>query len=153
VVNAQSPADSTTAKHSQLKTLTDEQYNALINGDDIWGLGKPASLNRYPDPENVIKFKKELQLSPIQIHNITPVAKELHRKKLEMGIIIIKNERVIDSLFRTHVAVDGSVIFYTSRYGAYIGELRNAILQACMVTQKQLTTLQINKFNALMKAN
>lgn len=150
---AQTPVDSAAIKHSPLKTVTDEQYNALMNGTDIWGFGKAALLNRYPDPENVMKFKKELQLSPIQEHNIAPVAKELHRKKLEMGLIILKNELVIDSLFRKHQAVDGSVIFYTTRYGAYMAELRNAILQACMVTQKQLTTLQINKFNALLKGN
>jgi len=152
LLKAQTPADSL-IKHSSLKTITDEQYNALINGDDIWGMGKVALLNRYPDPENVIKFKKELQLSPIQVHNIAPVAKELHRKKLEMGLIIIKNERVIDSLFRTHKANDGVIVFYATRSGAYLGELRNAILQACMVTEKQLSTLQINKFNALLKAN
>jgi hypothetical protein len=150
--NAQAPADST-IKHSPLKTVTDEQYNALMSGTDIWGFGKAALLNRYPDPENVMKFKKELQLSPIQEHNIAPVAKELHRKKLEMGLIIIKNERVIDSLFHTHKAVDGVVVYYATRSGAYMGELRNAILQACMLTEKQLSTLQINKFNALLKAN
>jgi hypothetical protein len=153
LLKAQTPKDSTKIKHSPLKTINYEQYNALINGDDIWGMGKAALLNRYPDPENVIKFKNELQLSPIQVHNITPVAKELHRKKLEMGLIIIKNERVIDSLFRTHKASDGVVVFYATRYGAYMGELRNAILQACMLTEKQLTPLQISKFNALLKAN
>ena len=71
----QTPADSV-AKHSPLKTLSDEQYNALIKGDDIYGMSLAAELNHYPLPDKVIKFKKELNLGPLQISKISAIAKE-----------------------------------------------------------------------------
>src|SRR5260221_13469984 len=90
-INAQSQADST-VKHSTVKTLTDRQYNALLNGDDLYGMVLVAKLNHYPYPVEVIKFKTELDLSPIQVDKITAINKELRRKILEMGLIIIHNE-------------------------------------------------------------
>ena len=69
-----------------------------------------------------------------------------------MGLIIIGNEKTIDSLFRTNRLDDGSLIFYTNRYGLYQGELRNAILQACLATRGLLSQQQISKFEALQKA-
>ena len=47
----------------------------------------------------------------------------------------------------------GKIIFYTNRHGLYQGELKNAILQACFATEKQLTPQQIKRFEALQKPN
>jgi hypothetical protein len=149
-VNAQAPTDTTT-KQSPLKTLSDVQYNALITGEDIYGMSLAAELNHYPMPGKVIKFKKEMNLSPIQVTKIGAIAKELHRKILEMGLIIIKNEKTIDSLFRTNRFDNGSLIFYTNRYGLYQGETRNAILQACLATRMLLSQQQVNWYEALQK--
>ena len=149
--NDQTTADST-IKHSPLKTLNDAQYNALLSGDDIYGMSLAAELNHYPSPEKVIKLKRGIILSPIQVTKINAIAKELHRKKLEMGLIIIDNEKTIDSLFRTGRLDNGSLIFYTNRYGLYQGELRNAILQACLATRSLLSDQQIRKLDALQKS-
>jgi|SRR5665213_1449688 len=146
------PGDST-AKHSPLKTLSDKQYNALINGEDIYGMSLAAELNHYPDPEKVVKFKKQLDLSPIQVGQLNAINKELHRKKVEMGWIIIRNERTLDSIFKYHRLDNGSLIFYANRYGLYQGELRNSILQACLTTWGLLTPQQIKKYKALEKAS
>jgi hypothetical protein len=148
--NAQTHADST-AKHSTLKTLDDVQYNALLNGDDLYGMSLAAELNHYPSPEKVIKYRKEIDLSPIQVNKITTISKELHRKKLEMGLIIIHNERTLDSIFRYNKLDNGSLIFYTNRYGLYQGELRNAILQACLATRNLLSPQQVKAYEALKK--
>src|ERR1700761_4634968 len=98
---AQTPADSSVVKQSPLKTLTYEQYNALLKGEDIYGMPLVAELNHYPMPDKVLKYKYEMNLSPIQVNKISAIAKDLHRKRLEMGQIIINNERTLDSLFRT----------------------------------------------------
>jgi len=149
-VNAQTSADST-IKPSPLKTLSNEQYNALLKGDDIYGMALAAELNHYPLPDKVIKLKKEINLTPVQVTKITAIAKELQRKKLEMGLIIINNEKTIDSLFRINKFDNGSLIFYANRYGLYQGELRNAILQACLATRNLLTLQQVNKYVGLKK--
>ena len=111
----------------------------------------PATLNHYPMPDDVIKYKKGLDLSPVQISKITAIGKELHRKRLEMGPIIIKNETMLDSLFRTHNIDDGTLIFYANRYGLYQGEIRNAILQACYATEILLSPAQVKKLEELEK--
>jgi hypothetical protein len=149
---AQTQADST-VKHSPLKTLNDAQYDALINGKDIDGMSLAAELNHYPLPDKVIKLKREINLSPIQVTKISAIDKELHRKKLEMGLIIINNEKTIDSLFRTGKLDNGTLIFFANRYGLYQGELRNAILQACLATKYLLSQQQLNRFEALQKGN
>jgi hypothetical protein len=151
-VTAQAVADSA-VKRSPLKTLSNEQYTALVNGDDLYGMALAGELNQYPLPDKVIKYKNELGLSPVQVNKLIAVNKEFHRKKLEMGLIIIKNERTLDSLFKYHVLNNGSLIFYTNRYGLYQGELKNVFLQACLVTRVLLSQQQINKFEALQKAN
>ena len=70
-----------------------------------------------------------------------------------MGLTIINNERTLDSLFRYHLLNNGTLIFYTNRYGLYQGELRNVILQACLATRVLLSQQQINKLAALQKAD
>ena len=151
-VKAQSPGDST-GSHSPLKTISAAQYNALIDGEDIYGMSLAAELNHYPNPEKVIKFRRQLDLSPIQVSKITAINKELHRKKVEMGWIIIRNEQTLDSIFKYNRLNNGSLIFYANRYGLYQGELRNAILQSCLTTRTLLSLAQIEKYEALQKGN
>ncbi len=141
------PADS--AQHSPLKTLTYEQYSALLKGDDLYNMNMVAVLNHFPMPDEVVKYKKRIDLSPIQINKITAIATELHRKRVEMGGIIIKNEQTLDDLFKGGKLDEGSVIFYANRYGLYQGELRTAILVACYNTERLLSPAQIKHLESL----
>jgi hypothetical protein len=141
------------AEHSPIKTLNDLRYTAYIKGRDQDDMALVAELNHYPHPEKVLLFKKELSLSPIQVAKISTIAAELHRKKVEMGGFIIHNEKMLDSLFHTRLLDNGIIIFYANRSGLYYGELRNAILQACYSTEKNLTNAQIKKLEALQKEN
>lgn len=152
-VSAQTSADSITIKKSTLKTLTDEEYTALLNGNDLYHMSLAAELNHFPSPEKALKYKKELDLSPQQTTKLNAIVKELHRKKLEMGLIIIRNERTLDSIFKYNRLDNGSLIFYANRYGLYQGELRNVILQSCLVTQNLLTPQQVRKIESLEKRN
>jgi hypothetical protein len=146
-VNAQD-VDST-LKKSPIKTLNDKQYNALLKGEDLYDMPLVAELNHFPMPDKVIKYKREIDLSPIQVTKIGAIAKELQRKRLEMGVFIIRNERALDSLFKKQRLDNGTIIFYTNRYGLYQGELRNAILQACFNTGELLAPQQIKKLETL----
>jgi len=156
-VEAQTVAD-TTAKApaepaSPLKTLTYKQYDAYIKGEDLYAMDLPATLNHYPLPDQALKHRHEINLSPIQIDKLTVLSNNLHRKKLEMGEIIIRNEHMLDSLFKTHNIDDGTIIFYANRSGLYYGEVRNAILQACFATEKLLSNAQIKQLELLEKHN
>ncbi|MBE9584687.1 hypothetical protein IM792_09540 [Mucilaginibacter sp. JRF] len=142
--------DSTT-KPSVVKTLSLKQYDALQKGDDMYNMAAAAVLNHYPAPDQVLSVKDKLKLDDAQVSKISTINTELIRKKKEMGVFIIRNERAIDSLFRIKKINDGNLIYYTNRYGIYQGELRNVILQACLKTQKLLTAKQINKFERLQE--
>jgi hypothetical protein len=137
---------------STVKTLTDRQYSALLKGDDIYGMPPVAMLNHYPMPDLAIEFKKEADLSPIQVTKIAAIAKELKRKRIEMGNFIIANEKKLDDLLRQGMD-EGSIIFYGNRSGLYYGELRNAILLACYRTWKLLSPGQIRKLETLQNHN
>lgn len=144
-------ADST-FKKSTVKTLSDAQYNALLKGDDIYEMPPVAVVNHYPLPDKAIAFKKEVGLSPVQVTQITAIANELKRKKIEMGKFIITNEQALDNLLRKGTD-EGSIIFYGNRSGLYYGELRNAILLACYNTWKLLAPAQIKKLETLQNHN
>jgi hypothetical protein len=132
--------------------LTDKQYSSLLKGEDIYGMPPVAVLNHYPMPDLAIEFKKEADLSPIQVTKIAAIAKELKRKRIEMGNFIIDNEKKLDDLLRQGTD-EGGIIFYGNRSGLYYGELRNAILLACYRTWKLLSPGQIKKLETLQNHN
>jgi hypothetical protein len=147
------PAIDTELKPSPVKTINDTRYNAYLKGDDLDDMSLAGDLNHFPSPDKVLKYKKQLDLSPIQVGQLTKLTNELHRKKIEMGTFIIRNEKMLDSLFHLHQVDEGSLIFYTNRSGLYYGELKGAILMACYNTEKLLTPAQIKKLEELEKAN
>jgi len=138
-------------KHSPIKTIDDKKYNGYLNGDDMDDMSLAGEMNHYPLPDKALKYKAQLQLNPGQISKLKDIVANLNRKKKEMGGNIINNEKTLDSLFRTHEVDDGNLIFYTNRYGLYQGELRNAILQACLKTRDILSEAQIKKLESLLK--
>jgi hypothetical protein len=153
LIAAKVMAQSDTGQHSPVRTLTYAQYQAYLNGEAIDNMALAAQINHYPLPDEVLKFKKELDLSPIQIKKITDINTYMHKRRLQTGGSIVKNERTLDSLFRYNKVDDGTLIFFANRYGLYEGELRNAILFACYSTEKELSPQQIKRFEALKKAN
>ncbi|MEO6524818.1 MAG: Spy/CpxP family protein refolding chaperone, partial [Mucilaginibacter sp.] len=151
VVLAQSGADTTGM--SPLKTMSYVQYKAYIDGIDQFNLAGVASLNHYAEPQKALNWKRELDLSVVQVTDITSINSTLVRKMKEMGDFIVKNERALDEMFRTKKVTDGTLIFYTNRYGLYQGEMRNAVLQAAVKVQAILTPAQRKKYEQLQKLN
>ncbi|WP_448700368.1 hypothetical protein ACFGVR_00610 [Mucilaginibacter sp. AW1-3] len=144
----QSATDSVT---SPARTLSYKQYNAYLNGVDYDNQALVAELNDYPAPQRTIELKKQLGLSADQLTKITAINTELIRKKKEMGRLIIKNERVLDSLFRIRKINDGTLVFVGQRTDLYRGELRNAILQTYLKVYDILTPNQRVRYQQLHK--
>lgn len=152
-VTAFAQSKDTSFKHSPIKTISDEKYNMLLKGEDFDNMSQVAEMNHYPLPDKALKYKVQIGLNPGQISKLKEIASGLQRKKVEMGDNIIRNEKMLDSLFHSHKVVDGTIIFYTNRYGLYLGEYRNAILQACYKTEDILSDAQIKKLEELEKEN
>jgi hypothetical protein len=149
--NAQSPADTTTPI-SPVKTLSYAQYLAYSKGDDVNDVGMVAEMHHYPQPAKVLKYKKELDLSPSQITKLKEFDAYLHKRTLQTGGSIISTEKTLDELFRSKKVNEGSIVYYTQRYGQYLGEYRNAVLFSCYSTQRILTPQQVQRFEGLEKA-
>jgi len=143
-------SDSTASK-SPVRTLNRQQYDAYLKGTASDEMATVAEMNHYPMPDKVLELSNQLDLSTVQIKKITEVNTQMHRRRLQIGGSIISNEKMLDSLFKTRKMTDGSLIFYTNRHGLYQGELKNAILQACIATEKLLSAQQITKLEALQK--
>jgi len=135
--------------HSPVKTINDAKYNILLKGGDFDDMALAAVMNHYPLPDSALKYKVQIGLNPGQITKLKDISAGLHQKKVEMGDNIIRNEKMLDSLFHSRAIVDGTIIFYTNRYGLYLGEIRNAVLQACYKTENILSDVQIKKLESL----
>lgn len=116
-----------TARHSPARTLTYQQAQAYLKGEAAEDMASVAEMNHYPMPDKVLKWKKELDLSPIQVKKISDINNHMHARRLQTGQSIVSNEKTLDNLFRKARVEEGDVIFFGNRYGAYLGELRNAM--------------------------
>jgi len=138
-------------KKADSQDLFQSKYEEYKAGKNISGLVAVADHNHYPLPEKVLTWQKQLQLSDRQKAAIGQINTGLQRKVKEMNGFLITNEKAIDSLFKYKKVNNGMLIFYTNRYGLYQGELRNALLQACIKTEAELTVTQIRKYDALLQ--
>jgi hypothetical protein len=144
-------AQSADSLKSPVRTLTYQQYIEYKTGAAGMDLAYVAEVHHYPMPDKVLRFKKELGLSAEQIATISEANTHMHKLRVQVGGSIIDNEKTLDLLFAQNNVDSGNLIFYINRYGLYQGELRTAILQACIVTKKTLTPEQMNKFDNLQK--
>lgn len=134
---------------SPIRALSDEEYNAYKTGQDM-GMGKTAELNNYPTPVKVLEFQKQLKLTSVQISQLKTAVEAMQFKTEEMGRFILAQEKKLNDLFAAGKADEGSIIYYSNKIGLYLGELRNAHLQAHLKARRILTPDQIKKYNRLM---
>lgn len=147
-VNAQTDSSTTP---SAVKTLTLKQYADYQKGPTLANMALPATLNRYPMPDDVLLLKKELKLTTEQVKKLTVISDYLKLKKTEIGQSVLRNEKKLDDMFRTQKLDEGSITFYANRYGLYEGEYRTSILLACYNTYNVLNPQQTTRFWQLKK--
>jgi len=150
VLVARAQTDSSTTP-SSIKTLTLSQYADIQKGPGLEQMALPATLNKYPMPDDVLRLKKELKLTDEQVKKIIAISKYLQLKKTEIGQSVLRNEKKLDELFQTKKVDEGSITFYGNRYGLYEGEYRTSVLQACYNTYNALTPQQTTQFWKLKK--
>ena len=142
------------SSHSKINVVNDaflNQFEAFKTSRNINGLADVADHHHYPLPEKVLGWQKQLQLNDRQKVAISQINTALQRKVKEMNGFLITNEKMLDSLFSYKKVNNGLLIYYTNRYGLYQGEIRNAVLQACLKTETQLTATQLKKYGSLLQ--
>ncbi|MBS7564051.1 hypothetical protein KHS38_06500 [Mucilaginibacter sp. Bleaf8] len=148
----QTVTDSTMAR-SPIKTLTLKQYSDFMKGPDLLDMALPATMNHYPMPDDVLRYKKELGLSASQVQKVKSISDYLQLKKKEIGQSVVRNEKKLDELFSTKKLNEGDITFYGNRYGLYEGEYRTSVLTACYNTYNVLTPQQTTRFWQLKNHN
>jgi len=133
---------------SPIRSLTDKEYADYKYGREM-GMARVAELNNYPAPEEVRKMEKKLSLTRAQNVQLQKVIDAWKFKAREMGGFILAQETKLNGLFAAGKATDGAVIYYTNKIGLYLGELRNAHLQAHLKTRNLLTREQVRKYYQL----
>jgi hypothetical protein len=137
---------------SPIKGMAMKDFEAFRDGKPM-NFTRVAELHHYPAPATVLRFTRELKLSQNQVIQVKDINAYLQRKVLEMGRIILEEEKKLDDLFISGKVESGSLIYRTQQYGLYQGELRNAHLQAHLKTRAVLTKDQVKKYDHLCGYN
>jgi Spy/CpxP family protein refolding chaperone len=137
-----------TPETSPILSLSYQEYTAYQDGEEM-GMARPAVLNNYPRPAQVLSLQKELKLTTDQKNQLAAADEAILFKAKEMGRFILQHEKMLNELFSTGKANEGSVIYYCNQIGLYQGELRNAHLQACLKAKRILTPDQLKKYSQL----
>jgi hypothetical protein len=138
-----------TTEISPIRSLSYQEYKAYQNGEEM-GMTRPAVLNNYPRPAAVLSLEKELKLTAVQKAQLAAADEAISFKAKEMGRFILRHEKMLNDLFATGKANEGSVIYYCNQISLYQGELRNAHLQSCLKVSRILTADQLKKYSRLI---
>ena len=87
--------------HTEIKALTDEELNHLLNGEGM-GLAKAGELNSYPGPRHVLDLSSELQLTPEQKEKTETLFNSMKKEAMQLGKAVIEKERELDSIFKAN---------------------------------------------------
>lgn len=142
-----------TAVRVKETTSTDSTIN-IANKDmpigmDIYNMARVATEHHYPLPEEVFAIKIQLGLDALQSKKLSSIIQTLNLKKQEISQSVALNEKRLNQLFASRKLDDGTIIFYGNRYGLYEGEMRTALLTACIQTAQVLTPKQMTKFEQI----
>ncbi len=146
-----SAGDSVARERSAIRSMPDQEYLDYKYGREM-GMAAVAELNNYPAPELVQKLEKQLKLTDVQRAELAKIIAAREFKAREMGGFILTQESRLNALFEAGKATDGSVIYYTNKIGLYLGELRNAHLQAHLKTRNLLTREQVRMYYQIKAA-
>ena len=112
-----------------IKALAPEDVEAYLSGKGM-GLAKAAELNGYPGPAHVLAMATELDLSPDQKQRTEALFTSMEAKAIDLGHVLIEQERELDRQFASKTATPESVAVTLQRVGELQAKVRAAHLQA-----------------------
>jgi len=83
-----------------IKALSEERIQQFLNGDGM-GFALSAELNEYPGPKHVIELQNQLSLTSEQLKETKSLFTQMNSEAKILGADLIKNERHLESLFRS----------------------------------------------------
>jgi len=138
--------------NNEIKALTDEELNQLLNGKGM-GLAKAAELNNYPGPRHVLDFSHELNLTNEQKEKSESVFKIMQTEARQIGKLIIKKEKELDSAFKTNTVEEKIIKEKVMEIAQLKGKLRFVHLDAHLKQKEILTNEQVTTYSKLRGYN
>lgn len=138
--------------NNEIKALTDEELNQLLNGEGM-GLAKAAELNNYPGPRHVLDLSSELDLTQEQQEKTQALFNSMQTEAKQLGKSIIENEKELNLFFKTNSIDDKSILDKINEIAQLNGKLRFIHLAAHLKQKEILTSEQVNTYNKLRGYN
>jgi Spy/CpxP family protein refolding chaperone len=124
--------------HTNIKALTDEELNHLLNGEGM-GLAKAGELNSYPGPKHVLDLSSELQLTTEQKERTEAIFNSMQTEAKKLGELVIEKEKELDSIFKENNPDEILVQNKIMEISNLMGKLRFVHLDA-HIKQKEILT-------------
>lgn len=138
--------------NNDIKALTKEELNHLLKGEGM-GMAKAAELNSYPGPRHVLDFSSQLNLTSEQIEKTNELFKSMQTQAKKIGLLIIKKEKELDSVFKTNKAEEELIRNKITEIAQLNSKLRFVHLDAHLKQKEILTVEQVNSYNRLKGYN
>ena len=138
--------------NNDIKALTNEELSQLLKGEGM-GMAKAAELNSYPGPRHVLDLSSQLNLTSEQIEKTSTLFNSMQIEAKKIGLLIIKKEKELDSIFRTNNANKKLIKNKINEIAQLKGKLRFVHLDAHLKQKQILSDQQINSYNRLRGYN
>lgn len=138
--------------HTEIKALTDEELNHLLNGEGI-GLAKAGELNSYPGPRHVLDLSSELKLTQEQKEKTETLFVSMQTEAKKLGKLIIEKEKELDSIFKANTPDEYLIQNKIMEISQLMGQLRFVHLDAHVKQKEILTEDQVTAYNKLRGYN
>ena len=138
--------------NNDIKTLTNEELNQLLSGEGM-GMAKAGELNNYPGPKHVLDLSFQLKLTKDQIEKTSALFNSMQTEAKKIGLLIIKEEKELDSIFKTNNADEKLIKSKITEIAKLKGKLRFVHLDAHLKQRNILTVEQVNSYNRLRGYN
>jgi hypothetical protein len=138
--NNELPTSPYTGKENrEIKTLSDEKVQALLEGSGI-GYALSAELNQYPGPKHVLELQNQLDLTKQQLAATQYLFNKMKEKAKQLGKKLINQEQLLEEQFRLGRITPNQIQDKVSDISKTQASLRSTHLIA-HIKQREILTL------------
>ncbi|OED38556.1 hypothetical protein AB833_19255 [Chromatiales bacterium (ex Bugula neritina AB1)] len=135
-------------QHRSIKSLSSADIADLKAGAG-WGLAKSAELNGVPGPLHLLEMQDEIELSALQLQQITKVFNEMRSTARTLGEQLTDQESKLDEKFRNDIPAEDELKSILSEIGSTRSALRYVHLSAHLKMPEILSSHQIKTYNRI----
>lgn len=130
---------------SKIKTLSSEQINGYLNGEEM-EMARVAELNHYPGPRQILDLAEKLRLSSRQVEQVADIVERIQDEAMRLGRLIVEREEMLNKMFEADTIDQAILDQHVKEIAALQGELRFVHLSANVETRSVMTARQLQRY-------